>query len=298
MNLAGVLRVFELEQELERTRAPRGGDGASRRGGAGRALGRDRTGPAVLPGRARALRGRGQRGRPGPGRPPAPRSRCGSRAPPTTDRRRPAPDAAARGRPRALARHPPILRLVPDRRPMLSGMGDDQDISRRTLLAGAALVPVALAVTACGSGEDDGVASGRRRALERIRDAGRDARLPRRGRARARPIDGPYFTPGSPLRASLAHRRLAGTRLVITGRVRLDRLPAAGPCAAWTSARRRARDLRQPRLSAARAPVHRRPPLRAWRTVRARPLPRPHPSHPRQGPAARRPRPDDRSLPG
>ena len=72
MNLAGVERVFELEDQLERMSKRLRALEERARGPAGRDGGRARGRPALLPRRARALRGAGDGARAGPPRRPRP----------------------------------------------------------------------------------------------------------------------------------------------------------------------------------------------------------------------------------
>jgi protocatechuate 3,4-dioxygenase beta subunit len=83
---------------------------------------------------------------------------------------------------------------------------DDETLTRRRLLEGAALVPVALVLAQCG-GEDGAT----RAATPSCGDDHAE-------RTEAQ-TEGPYFTPGSPRRASLLGPGVRGAPLVLTGRV-------------------------------------------------------------------------------
>jgi len=83
---------------------------------------------------------------------------------------------------------------------------DDGTLTRRRLLEGAALVPVAVVLAQCG-GEDGATLA----ATPSCGDGHAE-------RTEAQ-TEGPYFTPRSPRRASLLAPEVRGTPLVLTGRV-------------------------------------------------------------------------------
>jgi protocatechuate 3,4-dioxygenase beta subunit len=83
---------------------------------------------------------------------------------------------------------------------------DDGNLTRRRLLEGAALVPVALVLAQCG-GEDGAT-------LAATPSCGDD-----HAESTEAQTEGPYFTPGSPRRTSLLAPGVRGTPLVLTGRV-------------------------------------------------------------------------------
>jgi protocatechuate 3,4-dioxygenase beta subunit len=82
---------------------------------------------------------------------------------------------------------------------------DDGGLTRRRLLEGAALVPLAFVLAQCGDEDAAPLAS--------TPSCGDD-----HGSTEAQ-TEGPYFTPGSPRRATLLAPGVRGTPLVVSGRV-------------------------------------------------------------------------------
>jgi len=99
---------------------------------------------------------------------------------------------------------------------------DDPRISRRHLIGGAAAVPLAVALAACGGDGDGGDASTNATTTARTEPDGSLAATPACDDGDEPTLDqteGPYFLPDSPERSSLIERGVRGTRLVVAGRV-------------------------------------------------------------------------------
>ena len=104
-------------------------------------------------------------------------------------------------------------------------MDSDPRISRRHLIGGAAAVPLAVALAACG-GDDDGgdgpATSSAETTTARTEPDGTLAQTPTcddGDEATPEQTEGPYFLPDSPERTSLMESGVRGTRLVVAGRV-------------------------------------------------------------------------------
>ncbi len=98
---------------------------------------------------------------------------------------------------------------------------DEPRISRRHLIEGAAAVPIAVALAACG-GDDDGGAASQATTTARTEPDGSLAATPAcddGDEATPEQTEGPYFLPDSPERTSLMESGVRGTRLVLAGRV-------------------------------------------------------------------------------
>ena len=97
---------------------------------------------------------------------------------------------------------------------------DDDHLTRRRLLAGAALAPAALVLARCGGEDAPRSASGTSQA-----QSAPSGSLPAtpacddHDEATQEQTEGPYFTPGSPQRTSLMEAGVRGTPLLLTGRV-------------------------------------------------------------------------------
>jgi protocatechuate 3,4-dioxygenase beta subunit len=104
---------------------------------------------------------------------------------------------------------------------------DEQRITRRHLIGGAAAVPLVVALAACGS--DDGPAAGTTTA--QTHPDGTLAATPAckdDHDSTPEQTEGPYFTTGSPERRSLIEPGVRGSRLVVSGLVlTTDCKPAA-----------------------------------------------------------------------
>jgi protocatechuate 3,4-dioxygenase beta subunit len=99
-------------------------------------------------------------------------------------------------------------------------MDPDSGITRRHLIGGAAAVPLAVALAACGSDDGNGAAAPTTTAP--AEPDGTLAATPAcddHGDATPEQTEGPYFTPDSPERTSLIEAGVRGDRLVVTGRV-------------------------------------------------------------------------------
>lgn len=88
-------------------------------------------------------------------------------------------------------------------------------MDRRTVVAGAASLPVAYALGACGGGSGDDASGGGGAAAEVAPTPACDDA----GEATPEQTEGPYFTPDSPERTSLVENGVSGERLRLTGRV-------------------------------------------------------------------------------
>ena len=100
---------------------------------------------------------------------------------------------------------------------------DDPRISRRHLIGGAAAVPLAVALAACGGDDDPDPAAPTTTA--RTEPDGTLAATPScddGDEPTPEQTEGPYFLPDSPERTSLMEPGVNGSRLVVAGRV-LDR---------------------------------------------------------------------------
>ena len=87
---------------------------------------------------------------------------------------------------------------------------DEPHINRRAAIAGAAAVPLAYALAACGEEEQRGATTAQVAPTPQCDDG--DGPTPQQ-------TEGPYFLPDSPERTSLMEPGVRGTRLVVAGRV-------------------------------------------------------------------------------
>ena len=101
-----------------------------------------------------------------------------------------------------------------------------------------------------------------------------------------RQSEGPFFKPSSPQRADLIEPNAKARVVELSGQVLTRVLPPGRACAHRPLAQRRARRLRQPRLSLSRAHLHRRRRPLPVPHHPARALSRPHPPLSRQGAGA------------
>src|SRR5829696_2875722 len=94
---------------------------------------------------------------------------------------------------------------------------DDARISRRHLIGGAAAVPLAVALAACGDDDPDPSAGTTTARTEADGTLAATPRCDDGDDPTPEQTEGPYFLPDSPKRRSLIEPGVRGTRLVVSG---------------------------------------------------------------------------------
>src|SRR4051812_39779442 len=119
-----------------------------------------------------------------------------------------------------MRRQPMGLRGPDAALPTLDPM-DRSRFTRRRLIEGAAVVPFAVALAACGSDDGElGATDGAGTTTTQTQPDGSLAATPAcddHGDATPEQTEGPYFTPDSPERNSLLESGVRGERMVVTG---------------------------------------------------------------------------------